>query len=153
MSDAGRIAERMRSWDRYECLLFGHDPDTYLHGMVRMGGTLVLVLDDDTPIAIGSVTPSGIAPEIGIAWILGTNEISSNPRQFLRATRHWLDTFTAGYAEVRNVIPAKRVNSIRWLQSMGFDFGPAFLHYSNEVMREFSYRRGTARRTPVVPQA
>lgn len=140
--DAGPLAANMRVWDLIECVAFRVEPYVYLRAAIsdRRYRPWVMEAPDGAPIAIGCTVPSE-RPGVGCPWMLGTDGIRQHARGFWRTSQRWRDRFLGDWPEVENVIPAERVETIRWLSRLGFDIGPAFLHDAGMTMRLFRMRR------------
>lgn len=57
---------------------------------------------------------------VGAPWLLGTNELEANARDFLRMSRDFKDQLLRRYSILRNFVDVRNTASIRWLEWLGF---------------------------------
>lgn len=145
---ANHIADRLRAWDLIELVIARASTEDIVR-WAAMPGTLVMEAPDGEPIAIGGIHDAPAFP--GCIWLLGTDRIDAFGRAFVRTLRR--DMWRLEEWElVQNIVPAERHETIRWLTSMGFDFGPAFVHSSGIPVRAFRRERHAARRGRAAPR-
>ena len=71
-----------------------------------------------------------ILSNIGIPWLLGTDEIEDHSKYFLRQNRYYMNQIKKKYAFMFNFVDARNTVAIRWLKWLGFSvygakpFGP-----------------------------
>lgn len=68
----------------------------------------------------------GVAPllkEVGVPWLLGTCDLTSNKLEFYKKSRELLNTFMDEFNILINYVDARNTTSINWLQSLGFTIG------------------------------
>ena len=76
------------------------------------------VLYDGEPVAMFGCNK--LTDEIGGAWLLATDGIYSNKRDFIIKSREMLDLFHTRYDYLTNFIDTRNTTSIKWLRSMGW---------------------------------
>tara|TARA_B100001175_G_C19382166_1_gene577104 strand:- start:20 stop:427 length:408 start_codon:yes stop_codon:yes gene_type:complete len=79
----------------------------------------------------------------GLVWMLGTNDLTSNWRSFLRFSRPFIEELHKHYGFLYNVIDARNTVHIRWLERMGFTLGKVIPEWGIE-RRKFIYFSKTA---------
>jgi|TARA_R110002167_G_C12706946_1_gene654977 hypothetical protein len=76
------------------------------------------VLYDSKPVAMFGCNK--LTDEIGGAWLLATDGIYSNKRDFIVKSREMMDLFHTRYPYLTNFIDTRNTTSIKWLESMGW---------------------------------
>ena len=120
--DPERLHNRLRPADVRDCLI-EHETtlDALCHALDTSDECYAVDADDGRLLAmfgVGSETP-----EVGIPWFLGTPEVVSNPREFMRTSRIYLAHFNARYHVLTNKLHASNVHHLRWVLAMGFSIG------------------------------
>lgn len=72
------------------------------------------------------------AEDVGIPWLLASEELEKFARQFLRQSRHYVNEMQSRYPVLTNVVDARHVSAQRWLEWCGFKV----LHYLPAFGRE-----------------
>lgn len=112
----------LRQADRDEILASGRDPvQALLESYEASKPHVFTVLIDGKPEGIFGVAP-GHAPCCGIPWMLGTERLTSSPRDLVVQGRFWVEYLNSLYHHLSNYVHADNHVSIRWLQLMGFEF-------------------------------
>jgi len=124
--DVSYIAQNMREADKAEILAAsGSTPEQALtKGLLATafgGRTTTVCLPDDTPVAMLGVLPAG-QPDVGLVWMLASNDLKNIQTQFLRESRRQLAEITDGYRVVYNYTDARNTLHHRWLKWTGFKF-------------------------------
>ena len=76
------------------------------------------------------VAELSILSNIGIPWLLGTDEIEQHSKYFLRQNRYYMKEIKKKYSYLVNFVDARNTVAIRWLEWLGFKvhetqpFGP-----------------------------
>ena len=78
---------------------------------------------DGVPLAAVGDTLASIG--VGVPWMVTTNNITLNPRGFLRASKAVLAEAMQRHAKLMNYVDARNTDAIRWLAWLGFTIGPA----------------------------
>lgn len=116
------IARRMRAADADECrAMAGLSPlDGLRSSMLRSEAYTALV--NGQPEAMFGTSDINVLAGIGSAWLLGTDEVTRHPKEFLRMSREWLAKPFTRYSVLRNVVSVENSASIRWLKWLGATF-------------------------------
>ena len=76
------------------------------------------------------VAEMSILSNVGVPWLLGTDEIEKHSKYFLRQNRHYMKEIKRKYSLLINFVDARNTVAIRWLKWLGFEvfdaqpFGP-----------------------------
>lgn len=62
------------------------------------------------------------APGVGVPWLLGTDELKHFTKTLTQVCKIEIKNMLNRYAVLMNVIDVRNVMTIRWLQSLGFEF-------------------------------
>jgi hypothetical protein len=121
--DAFYLAENIREADRQEVLASGSPSPlaSLMVGLEHSRLCLSVVNDDNLPVAIFGVVDSA-DPEVGLVWMLGTDEIGESKIRFLRGSREWVKLLHKRYPILANVVDARNTVHISWLRWLGFTF-------------------------------
>lgn len=76
---------------------------------------------DGRLMAIGGATPIGVSGEQAAPWLLATSELTGYSKTLTRMARQGLALMLDKYALLANVIDARQLSTIRWLEALGFD--------------------------------
>ena len=128
---AKELAENMCQRDIDECWAASHS--TPLEALAR---SLAATPDAKAGLYKGQVVcmygvaEISILSNIGIPWLLGTDEIEAHSKYFLRQNRYYMKHVKKKYAFLFNFVDARNMVAIRWLKWLGFSvygakpFGP-----------------------------
>lgn len=88
---------------------------------------------------VGAISP---VFGVGMPWLLGTDVVLDHRKQFLRASREWVDIMLARYDELMNYVDDRNEVTKRWLQWLGFTLtDPVLMGYEQVPFRQFTLRR------------
>jgi hypothetical protein len=88
------------------------------------------------------VADLNILTGLGAPWLLGTDAVDRNYRQFLRRSLSWREQLSQRYDVLRNFVDDRNEVSKRWLEWMGFTlFDPIPVGVNGEMFRMFELRR------------
>ena len=85
------------------------------------------IVADNKPIAMFGVVPMWQETvqwkkPIGSIWLLGTDDVKTFNKDFVRSSKHWLQRITKNYELVGNNVHKTNDVHLRWLEWLGFDF-------------------------------
>lgn len=92
---------------------------------------------EDTPVGIFGV--SRLNENIGVPWLLGTDELTSDKIEFYKKSKELLSTFMDDFKVLINYVDQRNTKSIKWLQALGFTLGNLVENfgYTKEPFYEF----------------
>lgn len=96
--------------------------------VIGWGGTTIL--EGSKPIGVFGNCPGGVGADglyYGTPWLLGSDELSQNPRWLVREGRRWVREWLTKDDVLENHCLAGNAQSIRWLRAIGAKFTNAAL--------------------------
>ncbi|MEZ0575444.1 hypothetical protein ACQ0P8_15965 [Halodesulfovibrio aestuarii] len=121
IEDAIALQGRLRKQDYDEVwAAYGHNPDEVLVACAQYSTMLWCAEIHDVVAAVIGVAPSIKSDCEGQPWMLGTDDICSDTKAFLRWPLELLPLMHRVYPVLRNMVDARNKNSIQWLRRMGF---------------------------------
>jgi GNAT superfamily N-acetyltransferase len=119
---AVELARTMRAVDVAEVeAMCGKSPLEGLRLSLKSSSHAVTALDaNGRVICMFGVCSMGFLSNEGCPWLLGSDLIATHWRQFLRRSRKYLAAMLELYPELANSVDARAVQSVRWLQWLGF---------------------------------
>lgn len=130
------VAERMRPEDALEVrLASGHEPLQALEASLAVSRDLRgevrawTILHHGRPEALFGVGRASLLSDVGVPWMLGTEEISRGGADglaipFARHCAAYVAEMERGFARLENYVHTDNRFSIRWLKWLGFSFDP-----------------------------
>lgn len=132
------VADNMREADRSEVWAsHHHTPIDALNGSINQSGFSAVAWLGGEPCAIFGVVVCDILTGTGSPWLLGTNGIIENYREFLKNSHCVIDDMLRVCPKLTNHVHAGNKISVRWLKWLGFEFDRAQPY---GVERELFYR-------------
>jgi hypothetical protein len=129
-----RIYPFMRKADKIEVACMGNEPCTSLLRALETDDVTLTALDaDDVPFAMFGVGQVGDQAYI---WCLGTDGVSDNAYDFLKASREWTQRLTKPYGATFNYVHEDNHDALKWLKFCGASFIRK-LTFSNQPFFEF----------------
>lgn len=119
-SDIEALKNRLREADEKEIIAAGNaDGEAVLrHSFTR--STLRYTVDlEGVPVAMFGIVPDSILGRRANVWFLGAPEMARIKKTFVRLSRHFIGEFLAQYPELWNLVDARYVQTLRWLESCG----------------------------------
>lgn len=140
---AQAIADNMRADDRAE--IYATSLMTPMQALVAsmertpepLTGTV-----DNRPVCMFGVGPAVVLGNIGVPWLLATDELPQHWRTFLPLSQRYIANVIKDYSVLTNFVDARNSVSIRWLKWLGFDimesvpFGPLGLPFHKFELRQ-----------------
>lgn len=143
MDHVARIAARMRSADVAEVLASSGRPPhgALMFSLTRSAQAWTAIIDGQPEVMFG-VADINVLTRTGAPWLLGTDAVERNYRQFLRRSLSWKEQLSERYDGLRNFVDDRNEVSKRWLAWMGFTlFDPVPVGINGEMFRMFEMRR------------
>lgn len=123
-TEADARALVLRKADREEVeALTGRDPQDVLVESVHTSAKAWSGLADGRLVCMFGVAPQSLIGAVGIPWLLGSPEVCTFSRQFLRRNKAYVREMLRDFPILRNVVDQRNAVSIRWLGWLGFRFG------------------------------
>lgn len=143
MHHVAPIAARMRAADVAEVkAMSGRSPHDALMFSLQKSSVAWTALFDGRPEVMFGIGDLNILARVGSPWLLGTDVVVAEYRQFLRASRDWSEQLFADYDLLRNFVDDRNEVSKRWLKWLGFTLlDPAPIGINGEAFRLFELRR------------
>jgi hypothetical protein len=118
---AERMAPRLRAADTAEVeACQGWTPlQALLRSLELAPGSRALLFDGE-PVAMWGVEPLNAGAGVGIAWLLGTDDLTAHPLTFWRVCKHELAQLRVEWPVLVNWIDARYEASLRWARRLGF---------------------------------
>lgn len=121
VEDALALQGRLRQQDYDEVwAAHGHNPNEVLVACAQYSTMLWCADRGDTVAAVFGVAPSIKNKGEGQPWMLGADEICSDPRAFFSWPLEILPLMHGAFPVLRNMVDARNKKSIQWLRRMGF---------------------------------
>jgi len=123
VGDALNLAPRMRLEDISEVMaLNGLSPLEALTESLKASSQAYSTIHNEQVVLMCGVGPVPNHPELGCAWLLGSPEMSTVSRFFMRHSRAYVSLFHRHYPVLWNLVDARNMTHIRWLKWCGFEF-------------------------------
>lgn len=120
------ISRRARKADRVEAWALAHKSVGELLQPVieRSNGLAFTGWANGEPVAMWGAMPATLLGDMGIVWMVTTDAVDRYQTVFLRQSAPLLAQLHARFPVLRNVVHIENEAAIRWLQWLGFRFGP-----------------------------
>jgi len=126
--DPALLAPLLREADRQELLAgTGEEPLEALTNGLELSVSCMTALIDGEIVGMFGIVPNeevwaSTGVTYGVVWFLGSDRATESPKDFMRVSRMWLNTFKEDYFALGNLVDARNTVHIRWLKAMGFEF-------------------------------
>lgn len=123
VEDVTYIAKNLRQADRMECdATLAMPPELALPRAVRDGQRVwTFHRNDGLPVGVFGADPTPI-PEVGIVWMVSTDEIELHKREFLVESKPYVLALNDDFPIITNMVDARNTLHHRWLKWLGFAF-------------------------------
>ena len=141
--DANKLAPKLRAADLQEIKAnLGGDPLRVLQkGVAESDPCYAVVNEENEPLALFGVVPDTGDSDVGLVWLLASDELAEHPFFVLRNTRKWVEKFQQRYRVLWNHIDARNELHIRWLQWSGFTLLRRIEHFGVEQRPFYEFER------------
>lgn len=142
LEDAVFLAPRLRQLDLAEIMRDeDSDPLAALVEGVRTSAESWVVTDDGVVFCLGGIREADDGS--GIIWLLGSDEVSKHPKDFLLASRRMVECWQKEYSLIHNFVGANSHESKRYLRWLGFVIEPKIVVVgSRQVPFQYFWWRG-----------
>lgn len=121
--DVPFIAKRLRQGDRLELAHAGlTDPAAALEESVRQSAFAFTALHDGVPMCLFGLRPDGILSRRARVWLLGTPEINTTKKGFVKTCQMVVDGLLDIYPVLYNAVDAQYPQAHRLLTFLGAEF-------------------------------
>lgn len=121
--DVPFIAKRLRQGDRLELARAGlTDPAAALEESVRQSAFAFTALHDGVPMCLFGLRPDGILSRRARVWLLGTPEINTTKKGFVKTCQMVVDGLLDIYPVLYNAVDAQYPQAHRLLTFLGAEF-------------------------------
>lgn len=122
---AERMAPHLRQADTAEVLAGqGWTPLQALLRSLSVSPDPRALLFDGEPVALWGVEPLNVGAGVGVAWLLGTDDLTQHPLVFWRTCKYELAALRLHWGVLFNWIDARYEPSLRWARRLGFKVDP-----------------------------
>ena len=120
--DCLELAPKMRESDKQEIWSAGRfTPTSGLHMSLEISGEHAYTLKlDEEVVGIFGVAPCREQPDVGIVWLMGADNMTTNKKGFYKVSQEYLKKFLEMYKTVFNYVDDRNVSSSKWVESLGF---------------------------------
>lgn len=132
--DVKFLAPKLRKADRQEILAAsGKSPFENLSKALYHGIITLTAYKEDRPVAIFGTSDLVEIDGESVAWIwmVGTDEVTANPKELFKVSRMWLPLITLKADAAMNNVDSRNTRHIAWLEHLGFSVNkeePVFMH-------------------------
>lgn len=120
--DCDDLAPRMREQDAKEVWhSHGLTPLEALVFSFQRAEESYSIISDDGQV-IGMFGVGRVTSNIGVPWLLASDELPKVAKEFIPQSKEWIDRVHERYDLLFNFVYAKNTTSIRWLKWLGFSF-------------------------------
>jgi hypothetical protein len=116
------IADNLREADIIELAITSPDEPVrkILADSVRNSRWAIVAAVDVVPAIVYGVAPSDHDPNVGIAWMLATDDLLKVRREFLERCRNEVRLMQQKFLVLANEVHRENAVAIRWLEWLGF---------------------------------
>lgn len=139
LGDADWLAPRLRQRDLDEARAAGGaDVEATLYDAITRSGDLCWTVEAKRPLFVVGCAPAEGIPGLGSPWLLATDAVARYPAALTRVSRQCLAQMLAAYSALYNYVDVRNVDSVRWLELLGFTVGePEIYGVERRLFRPF----------------
>lgn len=138
------IAKNLRQSDQDE--LRATNDDDFVRVITRAIKESTLcwtALVDGKPSVIFGVANASILGQMGVPWLLATDDARKIRRSFLIESKPYIERMLEQFPYLRNYVDVRNEPSIRWLKWLGFEImDPIEFGVNKELFHPFEMRAG-----------
>tara|TARA_B100001250_G_scaffold411562_1_gene440524 strand:- start:7406 stop:7882 length:477 start_codon:yes stop_codon:yes gene_type:complete len=123
IEDAYELSGKLRAEDLNELIIAGNVKplEALLGGFGGKNTQIYSIINEDKVVGMFGVGDCPFLPNYGVVWLLGSSEIDSIGRQFLKECRIWIRKMQDRYDVIYNWVYPENWKSLKWLQFCGFE--------------------------------
>lgn len=132
--DAAELAPRLRGADLQEIKAsLGADPLSILERGIADSDPCYAVVDGEgRPFALFGAVPDSSNTEVGLVWLLASDDLVKHSCFVLRNSRRWVEKLHRRYRVLWNFVDGRNEVHLRWLKWCGFTFVQLIEQYGVE---------------------
>ena len=136
------VAVNAREIDKIEALAFGADTvfdaiaDSHELSLVSWSGSI-----DGEPFVVAGVVPSDIETMTGTPWMIATPRIAECSIAFARYSKRATQVMMATFDRLENHVHAENVDTIKWLNWLGFTVTDEVSEFSGHPFVRFYWEK------------
>ena len=131
------LGGNLREMDKVEVACFKSTPDAALNSAFNNDDVTLTVMTKDENVMAIFGAGNKADPYI---WMLGSSEVETYSKDFLRHCRKWVWSLTEMYGQVSNYIHAENFICLKWLEWCGATLSEP-LNIDGETFRKFTITR------------
>lgn len=138
------VARRMRYIDRKEIYYMSAlQPRSAVAVTTAHAVAAWTALVDGVPACIFGITRATRLSDVGVPWLLATDEMEKHRREIIRQSRDYYQRFVDCFPKMENHVLAENARVVRWLRWLGFDmqepapygcFGASFIRFGKGLV-------------------
>lgn len=118
--DASILAPRLREDDVIELEALGFQPERAILMSVKLSTKAWSGFVDGKLVCMWGVGPRCWLSDVGVVWLLGSDDLVANQRAFLRRNKLFIEDMRKGFSRLENYVDERNHISKRWLKWLGF---------------------------------
>jgi len=75
---------------------------------------------NEVPVCIFGVARPSLTSDLGVPWMVGTEDLGFHAKGFLRGSREVIKAMVAKHAMLANFVDARNAKALNWLRWLGF---------------------------------
>ena len=137
------IADNMRKADADEVWASNRfTPLEALKLSVKKSNKSAVAYDGDIPLVVFGIVSIGFLSDVGVPWLLGTEQATKYVREFAKYSQGVVDEMMDNHTRLVNHVYVNNKVSIRWLKRLGFIIeDPKPLKTTGEMFHRFYMER------------
>lgn len=114
----------MREADAKEVWLSSQKtPHDAIHESLAMSLYAWSIMLGDKPIGMFGMGATSVVGDVGVPWLLGTNDMLTIRRQFVRESKAHVEFMLKVFPRLKNFVHVDNAASITWLKYLDFELG------------------------------
>jgi hypothetical protein len=134
---ADYLHTRLRKTDMREIWLHEADPSEALHCPLQYNHKTMTALINGKPLCMFGTVGIDDTND-AIVWALGSDLINKHKKSFYKASLKVVHMLQGDYKTIWNIVPYDHLETISWLQKLGFTVAEEYISLKNIPMLYFS---------------
>ena len=121
LNDCLKLGRKMRESDKQEIWSSGRFTpiEGLVEGLKSSGKHSYALLLNGEVVGLFGVSPS--KNNMGVVWVMGSDKMTSNKKEFYKISKEYLNIFLSEYSMVFNYVDKRNSSSGSWLEKLGFE--------------------------------